>query len=381
MVKEQKTRFKLAMAATNLPDMDTIAFLHVLNEYNIPVILMSSERSISVVIKSIAEGATFYLQKPIFFDDLKYVWQHAYRKKKTPTDSQQDQGDAQKSTDKQIMEENKKIATEEKENKENKNNNNSTEKKSRILWTPELHMKFTAAISELGDKKARPKPILEIMKVPNLTQRQVASHLQKYKSQVQRICEAGTANLPALSKPYNNFYARILEKLDNKTTPNCGFRIPSGKTPELNYLKGQCMTIPSGKETNEFKVPKAVSMDGIEKLASVEVSNAKTAIDQPYANNSLPNFDEWSRELEMMPILDPSMEVPELDKILTSSDDASNNMEAPRNISSPPASTVNEDQPSLLKFADDLLNIMEEEPATGEPNPSDVDRYCEWLIS
>ncbi|XP_056854093.1 putative two-component response regulator-like APRR6 [Raphanus sativus] len=62
------------------------------------------------------------------------------------------------------------------------------------VWTRDRHMKFLAAISILGEKESRPKPILEIMNDSNLSQRQVASHLQKYKFQVERISNTLTRN-------------------------------------------------------------------------------------------------------------------------------------------------------------------------------------------
>ncbi|KAM1326689.1 hypothetical protein ACFX14_011205 [Malus domestica] len=87
---------------------------------------------------------------------------------------------------------------------ENKDYNGSSEdRRCRTIWTPELHLKFTAALSALGDQNARPKSILKWMNVPNITLPQVASHLQKYRKQVQEIQEAGTTSLPSLSRPYS----------------------------------------------------------------------------------------------------------------------------------------------------------------------------------
>ncbi|KAM0983525.1 hypothetical protein TB2_010854 [Malus domestica] len=87
---------------------------------------------------------------------------------------------------------------------ENKDCNGSSEdRRCRTIWTPELHLKFTVALSALGDKNARPKSILKWMNVPNITLPQVASHLQKYRKQVQEIQEAGTTSLPSLSRPYS----------------------------------------------------------------------------------------------------------------------------------------------------------------------------------
>lgn len=60
----------------------------------------------------------------------------------------------------------------------NTNGEVTAEKRSRIVWTSELHHKFIASVSALGEAGARPKPILKMMNVPHLTHRQVASHLQ-----------------------------------------------------------------------------------------------------------------------------------------------------------------------------------------------------------
>ncbi|XP_048591564.1 putative two-component response regulator-like APRR6 [Brassica napus] len=62
------------------------------------------------------------------------------------------------------------------------------------VWTRDRHMKFLAAISFLGEKKSRPKAILEIMNDSNLSQRQVGSYLQKYKFQVEIINKTLTRN-------------------------------------------------------------------------------------------------------------------------------------------------------------------------------------------
>ncbi|KAL2546250.1 two-component response regulator ARR14-like [Forsythia ovata] len=53
-------------------------------------------------------------------------------------------------------------------------------KKPRTQWTPELQLKFEEVISSLGEKDACSTRVLERMNVPNLTQRQVARHLQEF---------------------------------------------------------------------------------------------------------------------------------------------------------------------------------------------------------
>ena len=54
-------------------------------------------------------------------------------------------------------------------------------KRPRLVWTPQLHKCFEAAVQQLGVDKAVPKNIMSLMKVDGLTRENVASHLQKYR--------------------------------------------------------------------------------------------------------------------------------------------------------------------------------------------------------
>jgi SHAQKYF class myb-like DNA-binding protein len=58
----------------------------------------------------------------------------------------------------------------------------SSRKKKRVKWTPELHELFLEALDKLGDK-AVPSTILSEMGVAGLTRENVASHLQKFRTQ------------------------------------------------------------------------------------------------------------------------------------------------------------------------------------------------------
>lgn len=150
---------------------------------------MSSERDVNAAGRALSEGACYFLEKPIFLEDLKYVWQHVYRKRgKYPMKkslkasnnegqvlniiSKESQGKPKTKEagfvmhghgiDRQLLkranddgeskqqEKRSKFSSEEIERKDN--NKSSTDKKSRYLWSSELHLKFTAALSALGDK-------------------------------------------------------------------------------------------------------------------------------------------------------------------------------------------------------------------------------------
>lgn len=179
---------------------------------------MSSEVNIDVARKALAEGACFFLQKPVSSEDLKNVWQHAYRKVRNPRrdthktncgkkiheaggvlrpptggirihevggvsrlptgrdlclDRQDTRNEPQIAAenytqgalginrpvdDKEDQEKAKKVKLNtqqdcDEEGMENQDcDDSSKQKKRHPVWTTELHLKFTAAISALGDQ-------------------------------------------------------------------------------------------------------------------------------------------------------------------------------------------------------------------------------------
>lgn len=67
------------------------------------------------------------------------------------------------------------------------NDNETGVKKSRLVWTQELHNRFINALSQLGLRNAVPKSILSLMNVDGMSRENVASHLQKYRIYLKRI--------------------------------------------------------------------------------------------------------------------------------------------------------------------------------------------------
>ncbi|XP_042488230.1 transcription activator GLK1-like [Macadamia integrifolia] len=70
-------------------------------------------------------------------------------------------------------------------------------RKVKVDWTPELHRRFVQAVEQLGVDKAVPSRILELMGIDCLTRHNIASHLQKYRSQRKHLLarEAEAASL------------------------------------------------------------------------------------------------------------------------------------------------------------------------------------------
>ncbi|KAE8696670.1 Transcription factor LUX [Hibiscus syriacus] len=62
-----------------------------------------------------------------------------------------------------------------------------TSKRSRLVWTPQLHKRFVDVVAHLGIKNAVPKTIMQLMNVEGLTRENVASHLQKYRLYLKRM--------------------------------------------------------------------------------------------------------------------------------------------------------------------------------------------------
>ncbi|KAK9055346.1 hypothetical protein SSX86_026429 [Deinandra increscens subsp. villosa] len=65
-------------------------------------------------------------------------------------------------------------------------------KRSRLVWTPQLHKRFVEVVAHLGVKNAVPKTIMQLMNVEGLSRENVASHLQKYRLYVKRMQGSST---------------------------------------------------------------------------------------------------------------------------------------------------------------------------------------------
>ncbi|XP_028786481.1 two-component response regulator ORR26-like [Neltuma alba] len=306
----EESQFNLVMAKDNMPDMDILSFLHIMLDKYIPVIFICSGEYDDVTWKALAEGSCFFLEEPILFQDLKYVWQHVYHTrvnlaKKTDKENCVNKVHGTLDDRKCLGQEKRKrlemnfdsnhltafMEQDEIEDTERKENyDEHAEKRPRIVWTPELHQKFLDAINVLSDRNnIRPKAILEQMNVPNLTARQISSHLQKYRTQElisQQACISGFTPMGTFS----NFDGRFQSSLPFQSQGYPGFPISIAAVGG-SQNQSQCSMI--------FTETQGLEMPQMEEVSLIPDEFA----------TALSNYGSQNREAEVrQPIPDASMD-------------------------------------------------------------------------
>ncbi|KAJ4777546.1 two-component response regulator [Rhynchospora pubera] len=224
---------ELVMCDAFSPSEDGLLILEEIGQLDIPTVFMSWSDDTRTVMRYIAQGACDFLIKPVRVNELRNIWQHAFRKhiakqiETTESKSKLCTTDESCST-LPIM------------HGTNMRDTNSmiTDvrdlKKSRLHWTRQLHRQFVAAVNLLGLDKAVPKRILEIMKVKDLTREQVASHLQKYRIYLKRM-----SLMPSdISKsPVNNIPGA--HAIDHQANPCMNIHSNRIEIADYSYYKGE----------------------------------------------------------------------------------------------------------------------------------------------
>ncbi|CAL9242801.1 unnamed protein product, partial [Arabidopsis halleri] len=193
-LRNHRNRFDIAIIQGNNSDGDIFRFLSEIGSaMDLPIIIISEDKSVQSVMKWMINGATDYLIKPIKPEELRIIFKHLVKKvrerKSVVTGEAEEKAGGEKSSsvgDSTIRNPNKRkrsmcLDAEVKEEDRHDHNDRacaSSSKKRRVVWTKELHKKFVDAVKYLGLDKAVPKKILELMNVENLSRENVASHLQ-----------------------------------------------------------------------------------------------------------------------------------------------------------------------------------------------------------
>ncbi|KAK1420170.1 hypothetical protein QVD17_21544 [Tagetes erecta] len=155
---------------------------HIEKKFKLKIILMSPDADDINVSTVSGSSVTVYFMKSLSVNEMNSLWETALAREKNKNESSGKLSLKEKVGSKRTAD----------DDDYDDEQHGITEKKPRVVWSKEMHQKFLEAVAQLGDDKAFPKKIVELMNVPGLTRANVASHLQKYRSCKKRAQEAFT---------------------------------------------------------------------------------------------------------------------------------------------------------------------------------------------
>ncbi|CAH2045843.1 unnamed protein product, partial [Thlaspi arvense] len=230
ILRERKGCFDLVLSDVHMPGMNGYKLLQQVGlEMDLPVIMMSVDGRTTTVMTGINHGACDYLIKPIRPEELKNIWQHVVRRKCTMnreirrnSQALEDNKNSSSSLETVLSasecsegslkrrKNKRRVDREDNEEEDDLLDPGNSSKKSRVVWSIELHQQFANAVNQLGIDKAVPKRILELMNMPGLSRENVASHLQKYRLYLKRLSGAASQSKDVESmERYENIQALV----------------------------------------------------------------------------------------------------------------------------------------------------------------------------
>ncbi|CAA0353770.1 unnamed protein product [Arabidopsis thaliana] len=328
ILRERKDSFDLVLSDVHMPGMSGYKLLQQVGllEMDLPVIMMSVDGRTTTVMTGINHGACDYLIKPIRPEELKNIWQHVVRRKcvmKKELRSSQALEDnknsgsletvvvsvsecSEESLMKRRNKKKKKRSVDREDNEDDVLTDPGNSKKSRVVWSIELHQQFVNAVNKLGIDKAVPKRILELMNVPGLSRENVASHLQKFRLYLKRLSgEASQSNDSESTKRYENIQALVSsgqlhpqtlaalsgQPIDNHHSASFGVWIPNND--HLGRSQNEHFSVDVSSASNR---PVSVAVHGLSSSANFrqrgDVNNNR--IRQGYGSNV--NEESWILE-------------------------------------------------------------------------------------
>ncbi|PIA40636.1 hypothetical protein AQUCO_02400004v1 [Aquilegia coerulea] len=222
LLKNSDVHFDLVLSELYLPGMDGYQLLEIVRTvYNIPFIFMSSDHTLDVMERGLEAGARFFFLKPLTMSNYESMWQFVYtenieyframnierrqgpspppqdrpsslsisdyttRKQGRNSSSSSNTSNRKKQRQDDGQDNKKQKRPYKKRGKEDQNFGKNIAavppKKTRVIWTSQLHEKFLLALRILSKARVVPKRIQALMKIRELSRANIASHLQKYR--------------------------------------------------------------------------------------------------------------------------------------------------------------------------------------------------------
>ncbi|CAN0921347.1 Two-component response regulator ORR23 [Linum grandiflorum] len=190
----------MVLTELHFPDMDKFKLLEAIREMSsLPVVVFSNDKSEDVMQGCLSKGAAVYIPKPITIYDIRTLWQLSVAKRKSLPPNNYLVESVQESSNnkrKQWSSEDEESGVYGTDASQQQQRQQPVSKRSKIVWTPELHRKFQHAVHKLGiDRQflsilgACPKKILQHMNVPELNRKNISSHLQVLSSSTTSLCQ------------------------------------------------------------------------------------------------------------------------------------------------------------------------------------------------
>ncbi|XP_060170491.1 putative two-component response regulator ARR13 [Lycium barbarum] len=229
ILSKGKQKIDLVIINVDSPDLLSFPLLDQVVGLDIVSLFVCDEYNAVTASKALNKGAYLYLEKPLHKETVKYLWQFVFNKKmkrgkvRQGLEENRDRMNVDDPDDMRInniiekknvpinIEEqcnniheaennvvsNEKYKLRRKRGRKSKKEVNEVESQSNVnkvvrqkvctIWTADRHAKFMKDVHQLGDGRCYPIEILEVMNVPGITRLQVASHLQKCRSNNWRV--------------------------------------------------------------------------------------------------------------------------------------------------------------------------------------------------
>ncbi|OMP00531.1 hypothetical protein COLO4_12628 [Corchorus olitorius] len=173
-LQEEKAIPDLVLMDIEMPDTSRLELLkRVKKEFQLPATLMAADENEEIVLGGLDHGLSLYFAKSLSHYSVQSLWQYVLATRKSLLMSGATYGYEGPKREPHLQ-------------KVLGKDGSNLYPKQRFIWTTELHKKFLDAIKQLEHERVLPQKILELMNVPGLTRLVVASHLQKYRKNIQR---------------------------------------------------------------------------------------------------------------------------------------------------------------------------------------------------